>query len=330
MKIKSILTFSLILVVLLLAACNSNSSSGKNESITVYTSVPQNLIDQFQAAFIETYPDIEVNVYRAGTGDILSKLRTEKEANSVAADVVWVADFVSAEALKEMDMLAKYESKEASAINENLIDPDGYYYGSRIINMVLAYNTKIEAPNSWNDMLDSKYAGKIGIPSVSSGTSFSFVGTLAASDRFGWDYFEKMRENGGIQLTANKDAAEKVATGELEMAVVLDYMVKEMKDQGSPIDYIVPEEGLVMVASPIALLADSSNPEGAKTFIDFTISKEGQKIMAEQNVVSVREDVEPPEGVPSINDLKIFPTDVDYLETKRSEIIERFEQIFTN
>ncbi|WP_249869184.1 ABC transporter substrate-binding protein [Oceanobacillus saliphilus] len=338
MKLNKFIIALLLLMITILAACGSSEDSAaegnegvtEEEKITVYTSVPQDLVDEFKAAFEEAHPGKTVDVFRAASGELLAKLQAEHDADSVQADVVWVADFQSAEALKELGLLEQYESTEKDAVNSNLIDPEGYYYGSRIINMVLAYNTNVEAPASWNDLHNPAYEGKVGLPSVSSGTSFSFVGSLAADDNFGWEFFEKMRENGGKQYSNNQDVAERVVTGELAIAPVLDYMVTGMKLQGSPIDYVIPEEGLVMVASPIALVADSAAPETAKSFIDFTLSKDGQEIMSSQNVVSVREDVEASENVPSIGDVKILETDLDYLDAHNEEITAKFEEIFTN
>lgn len=320
----------LVMTTILVACSGEADSTAADDTITVYTSVPQDLIDEFSAAYKEANPDKTVEVFRAASGDLLSKLRTEHEADSVEADVVWVADFQSAETLKDLDMLEAYESTEKDQINSNLIDPEGYYYGSRIINMVLAYNTNVETPSSWKDLTNPAYEGKVGIPSVGSGTSFSYVGTLASKDEFGWEFFEEVRNNGGKQFSNNSDVAERVATGELSVAPVLDYMVTSMRLQGSPIDYVIPEEGLVMVASPIALVKDSEAPETAKSFIDFTLSKEGQEIMSAQNVVSVREDIEGSENVPSINDVKILETDLDYLSENNDEITANFEEIFTN
>lgn len=327
---KGFIGLLLLMTTFLVACAGETSTDAADDTITVYTSVPQDLIDEFKSAYEDANPDKTVEVFRAASGELLSKLRTENEADSVEADVVWVADFQSAETLKELDMLEQYESTEKDMINSNLIDPEGYYYGSRIINMVLAYNTNVETPSSWNDLTNPEYEGKVGIPSVSSGTSFSFVGTLASNDDFGWEFFEEMRANGGNQYSNNSDVAERVATGELSIAPVLDYMVTGMKLQGSPIDYVVPEEGLVMVASPIALVKDSDAPETAKSFIDFTLSKEGQEIMSAQNVVSVRDDIEGNENVPSISEVKILETDLDYLNENNEEITSKFEEIFTN
>jgi len=328
---------SLLLICLLSAGCQSGTQTKPAESpaessnnpgvVTVYTSVPQELIDQFKAEF-EKKSHAEVKVYRAVTNDILAKLKAEKEAGGVAADVVWVADTASAQLLKEQNYLQKYDSPEAAALAPSMKDPQGYYYGSRVINMVLAYHTKVEKPESWNDLLKPQYKGKIGIPAVSSGTSYTFVGALASQPDFGWKFFEQMKANGGMQVKANKDATQKLASGEFQLAVILDYMIKDLKDKGSPVDYVIPKEGAIMVVSPIALLDGAKNPAGGKQFIDFTLAREGQELLMKQNVVTVRTDLTPVPGVPMVADIKAFPIPDQYLNEAREEINSKFEAIF--
>ncbi|MDR3601593.1 MAG: ABC transporter substrate-binding protein [Desulfosporosinus sp.] len=332
------LVVGLLLMSLLLAGCSTENSStqaeakpegNSNGTVSVYTSVPQDLIDQFKSEFEKKYPNLKINVYQGVTNDILAKLKAEKEAGATGADVVWVADTASAEVLKSQKYLAKYTSPEGQSIPDSMKDNDGYYYGSRVINMVLAYNTaNTTPPTSWNDLLNPKYKGRIGLPSVTSGTSYSFVGDLASNSDFGWNFFEKLKTNGGVQVKANNDAVQKLASGEFTLTVVLDYMIKAMKDKGSPVDYVIPKEGAVMVVSPIALIEGAKNAAGGKKFIDYVLSKEGQEMMSKQNVVSVRSDITPPNGVPSIKDIKPFPSNDVYLNNERQEINDKFNSIF--
>jgi len=336
-KIKvSILIASLFLITLFMAGSGmgqvfrpAQAQEKVGGTVTVYTSVPQDLIEEFKGAFEKKYPHTKINVYQAVTNDILAKLKVEKEAGAVGADVIWVADSASAQLLKSQQYLAKYVSPEAKKIPKSLKDKDGYYCGSRVINVVLAYNTKdTTPPSSWNDLLNPKYKNKIGLPSVKSGASYSFVGSLASHRNFGWSFFEKMKANGGVQVKANNDAVQKLASGEFTLTPVLDYMVKELKDKGSPVDYVVPREGAVMVVSPIALSKEARNTPGGKQFIDYVLSKEGQQMLSRQNVVSVRTDITPPPGVPSIQKIKGFPTKTAYLTEARQEINEKFDNIF--
>ncbi len=311
-----------------LVACGkADTNDGTSGEVTVYTSVPQDLADTYKKAFEEKYPDVTVNIYRATSGEVLTKLKTESEGGQVAGDVVWVADFSSAESLKNLNLLSKYTSSEDAAIDAAFKDADGYYYGSRIINMVLAYNTSIKTPESWNDLLSEELSGKVGIPSVSSGSAFQYIGVMAGNDAFGWDFFENLKANGALQFKANKDVLQRIATGEVLAGPVLDYMVTDMKNQGSPVDFVIPQEGAIAVTSPIAKLENCNNPELAELFIDYTLSKEGQEILVTLNTTPVRTDVETSENVLSLKDTVVMEENTEYLK-QTDEIKNKFNAIF--
>ena len=306
------------------AAEDAGNYSGE---VTVYTSVPQDLADAFKAEFETKYPEVTVNIYRATSGEVLTKIKTESEGGQLAGDILWVADFSSAESLKELGLLESYTSKEDAAIDEAYKDAEHYYYGSRIINMVLAYNTAIEAPTSWADLTGEALKNKVGIPSVSSGSAFQYIGVMSENADFGWNYFEALKDNGALQFKANKDVLQRIATGELLAGPVLDYMVTEMKEQGSPVDFVIPEEGAIAVASPIAKLKECKNPELAELFIDFTLSKEGQEILVTLNTTPVRTDVETPDNVLSLAEMTVMEDGKGYL-SNADEIKNNFNAIF--
>ena len=299
-------------------------------TIVVYTSVPQNLIDEYTTEFRKHLPDITVEVYRAATGDIMAKLSAERQARAPSADVVWLADGASAVMLKNQGLLARFVSSEDAYIPASMKDKDYNFYGSRVINMVLAYNTQAiqTKPTSWNDLLNPAYRGKIGIPNVTSGTSYAFVGNLVAHPDFKWKFFEDMRANGGMRVAANADAVRSLATGEFVLTIVLDYMIKEARDNGSPVDYVIPKEGAVVVVSPIGLTSVSRNPNAAGAFINYVLSAEGMAMLHKQGVVTARSDIKPPPGVPLVQDIHAFPEDSDFLNNSFEEIYRRFEEIF--
>ena len=61
-------------------------------TITVYTSEPQEKIDAIVAAFNEDQPDVTVEVFRAGTGDLTARIEAERTTGDVQADILLAAD----------------------------------------------------------------------------------------------------------------------------------------------------------------------------------------------------------------------------------------------
>lgn len=74
-------------------------------SLTLYTSEPEEKVDEIIAAFNEEHPDVDVQVYRAGTGDLKARIEAEEASGSVEADLIWAADAPTFEAFKSEDLL---------------------------------------------------------------------------------------------------------------------------------------------------------------------------------------------------------------------------------
>ena len=120
MKKITVLILALALCLGLTACSGGNEKAavdGPSGTLTVYTSVPQDLADQFKSSFEDKYPSVTVNIYRATAGEVLTKIKTEAEGGQVSGDIVWVADFSSAESLKALNLLDKYTSTEDAAID---------------------------------------------------------------------------------------------------------------------------------------------------------------------------------------------------------------------
>ena len=282
--------------------------------IVLYTSVPTDIIERIKAEFKKRQPSVELDIFRSGTGKVMTKIYEEIEKGKIQADVIWVADFTIGEELKNAGQLLKYESPQAAQIIPRLKDKDGYYCAARLLNMIIAYNTdKVkEKPTSYRDLLNPDYKDRVGLADPNySGAALFTVATLVQSGEHGWDYFSRLYENGMQIVESNTPLNQAIIDGELWMGITIDFMTRgrKIEDHNVPIDYIFPEEGAVLVPSPIAIAKDSQNVEAAESFVDFILSKEGQELMSAQGVAPVRLDVTPPAGIPTIAQMRVMPSD---------------------
>jgi len=328
-------TFLFLMVFMISCADRENQKSALiNGKVLIYTSVPLDTVDSIKKEFEKEKPGIILDFFRSGTGEVMKKIDTEAAKGRVEADIVWVADFSTAEELKEKNLLKKYVSPEAKNIIPIFIDEEGYYTGSRLLNMVVAYNTKLVKgkPKSYLDLLKPEYNGKVGIVSPEySGASIYTVGTMLMSKGFGWEYFYKLHNNQCQIIKNNEIMGEKIASGELALGIMLDYIVRGLREEhpGSPIDYVFFEDGIVSIASPVALLRDCSNLTTAKIFIDWLLSKKGQEFMSrEAGIVSVNMNVDVPQGMIPIKQLKVIPSSAKSIYRNTERIKTIFRDIF--
>jgi iron(III) transport system substrate-binding protein len=322
------LTLLISLLVVLAMIAEGAAAPAPSGKVTLYTSVPQDIVDRLQTDYKAKFPASTLEVFRAGSSEVEAKMAAEKKAGSIQADVVWVAEPSTYEDFKKQDILLKFSPAEAGALPAEMKDKDGYYYAGRLINMVVAFNNKANPkPASWKDLLNSAYKGKVGFPTpVSSGAAEAAVRTLADTSGFGWDYFKQFRANGGKQIKNNPA----LSTGELLVGALLDYMIRDAKSKGSPVDYAWPAEGAVFIPSPIAVIHTSKNPEAAKAFVDYLLSKEGQASMVKLgNFIPVRSDIPGPAGTPTLGQIKRLATDWRMVREKRQDTKDQFEAIFS-
>ena len=169
--------------------------------------------------------------------------------------------------LQEQGLLLPYKSKEdANVISEK--DKDGNWYGVRISNMIIAYNSNKlkaeEAPKNWTDLTDPKWKGKIAMPNpMLSGTAYVAVGALA--DKYGWEYFDKLKANGLRVEEGNSAIQNKLLTGEYAAVMILEENILKLANtKKEPLKIVYPTDGVINVPSPIAIFKETKNPEGAK------------------------------------------------------------------
>jgi len=103
MNLKRIVVWALMTA--LVASCAAGTAFAADTvplegRMTLYTSQPERDVTKLIAAFNELHPDVAVDVFRSGTEEVVSKVRTEHAVRSVLADVLLVADSVTFESLK--------------------------------------------------------------------------------------------------------------------------------------------------------------------------------------------------------------------------------------
>ena len=317
------------------AAGGSSAAAADGEysgTVMVYSSMQEDQLIAVKQAFEAKYPGVTMEYYFAGTSKVITKIATEAQAGHVDADVIWVGDPADYASFKEQGILQPYSSPEAAAIDAAYIDPDGYYTGARIMNMGIAYNTALvspeEAPQSWNDLLDPKWNDQIVMTDPgTSGTSKYWRNALMCSDKYGEEYIQKLKDNGCYLESGTTAAHNQLAASAYKVGVCLDYVTANLANEGSPIAFVYPED-TVSIFSPIGLVADCANEENGKLLYDFILSKEGQQVLIDNNLISVRSDIDQGDiDVPAIA-AKALPCDLNAMVAQDEANGAAFDRIF--
>jgi iron(III) transport system substrate-binding protein len=300
-------------------------------TITLYTSESDDDVNLLTRDFMQRNPGVRVNIFRAGSGPVVSKIQAELQAGKIQADVIWFADIDFFRMLAGRDLLLTYSPPAGRRVDSRYHYGDNKMHEVRLIFNVVAYNTRIVRfkPTSWNDLAAARYRGVAGMPSpFVSGAAFNHVGTFASMREFGWDYYRRLRANGAVVLNSNGDVAQKLASGEIVIAQIVDFFVRNLKAQGSPVDHIWPAEGALLIPTPIAIINGTQNLAAAQAFVNYLYTPEAQRLFVSRSYIPVVDGIPYPQGTPDISDLKIIRVNLDFVQTNRDLIRKTFGEIF--
>ena len=324
---------SLILsVLMLLTVCSFASAEGASGKVMLYSSMQEAQLQALEKAFEAKYPGVDMEYYYAGGGKLVTKMTTEaQDGGQIASDLVWLGDPSDYEVFKANGWLEPYISPETEHIAKEYMDPEGYYTAGRLVTMGIAWFIGVDeadAPKTWNDLLDPKWQGQIIMtdPAQASTTKY-WMAAMMQSEKYGPEYFQKLRDN-GVELESGTTATHnRVADASYQVGICLDYVSANLIAEGSPLAFHYTTEDDITMTSPIAMIKGCANPDNAKLLMDFILSKEGQEVLVANNLVSVRDDVEMQVDTSAIAAINM-PVDYTELGAHLQEYLDKFNEIF--
>ena len=320
---------------LLLAAGSAKAqpvdmAAAKREGKVVwYCSVPIETAQKVANMF-EKETGIKVELFRSGGSNILRRFQQEAEGGKIFVDVLTHSEPAAARMMTKKGMFVPFKAADFDKVPAAVKDPDGYHVAQRL-NVMAMYvrNDKVAAadqPKTWTDLAQPKYKGKLVMadPSFSS-LLVTIVGTLAKEH--GWQYFEKLRANDIMLVQGNQQVSDMVKRGERLIAVGADAAyVGESKKEGMPLSTLYQDDGTFIIPSPSSVVKGSPNPNAAKAFAEFMLSKAVQELFPLEYLYSARTDIAGPVGYPLLSSINIHAVDYDYIEAESTRIKRRFAE----
>ncbi|HET6839843.1 MAG TPA: extracellular solute-binding protein [Bradyrhizobium sp.] len=302
--------------------------------VALYSSMDLPVGEKLAKAFETQYPDIAVQIERAGSERLFQRIDQEFASRIRVADVVNSADASHFIPWKNNGWLAPFVSEDiAQYFPDQYRDPDGMFATSRIYLSSIAYNTSLvkpdDAPASFADLLDPKWAGKMvkGHPAYS-GTIMT--ATFQLVRELGWEYFEKLSKQRVMQVQSSTDPPKKLALGERAiMADGNEYNVVLLREAGLPVEPVYPSEGTPTISGPTGIFATAPHPNAARLFQAWLHTRATQQFFADFTAqYSPHPQVQAKPGRRKISDIKLMKEDPAGVEKMTEEIKTRYARLF--
>jgi iron(III) transport system substrate-binding protein len=306
----------------------------KEGKIVFYTSIDLPVAERIAKAFEATYPGIAARVERSGAERLFQRIGQEYTSGIHAVDVVNSSDAAHFVVWKRDGLLEAYVPEDvAKYYPDEHKDPDGMFASFRVWVCTMGYNTTMvkaeEAPKSYADLLDPKWAGKI----VKAHPAYSgtiMTATYQMARDLGWEFFEKLAKQKVMQVQSSADPPKKLALGERTlMADGNEYNMFIEKEKGSPVEIVYASEGSPLIVGPNGLFKNAPNPNAGRLFQSFCFSPPAQQLIIDfAGLRSLHPQVKEKPGRRPFGEIKKMKDDPAAVEKMSAEIKAHYSKLF--
>lgn len=227
----------------------------------------------------------KINVVQIGAADLANRVIAEKNNNQ--ADVIYGLNSLEFEKLKKEDLLSKYTPKWKGDIDSSLADPQGYYWPTDTVPLVLMYNPKMKnVPTDWTDLIKPEYKDKYSLLGLDGGTGKTIYASILARyldpkgdlgvSKEGWDMVQKIFANGHFE-SMNEDSVGELISGQRPLCSMWgNGVIQNQNERHYKFGIMSPKIGVPYVTEGLAVVSKSKKQALAKDFINWFGSAQPQ------------------------------------------------------
>jgi len=282
------------LIVFLLVAVMASSTSAADQALidkakaekkaAFYANITA--VEPIMEAFTQAY-GVQGEYTRISTSKFVSTVLTEHQAGKLLADVLQ-APLPILELLKEKGVLAAYKSPAMAGYPEWARKDDkiltfGIEYVALIYNKDLV--KPADVPKHYEDLTDPKWQGKIVMADPSShATTISWLIGLKekvfTSEEAWMKFLKGLAANRPMFVASFGPTPAPVESGEKLIAISMPkYIITKAP---APLDWARVKQPLLGTPRAMALTAAAPHPHAAKLFVDYWLSKDAMRILADK------------------------------------------------
>ncbi len=272
------------------------AAAKKEGKLVYYTANFAEVEQQVINAFNKRFPEIKVEMVRAPGGQLITRVKTEAAAGKLSADVIDHSDRALMTPL--VDMFQDYAPPNGDDYNHDAqISPKLWPRCTLVWS--IAYNTELvkNPPKSWMDLTKPEYDKMTSqVIAASGGTTWTRI--MFERQVLGEDYWKKQAATHPTLYPSGAPMSDAMVRGETAMGPLLYNAIYPKQKDGAPIKIFFAPEGAPVNPYASGIPKTAANPNAAKLFLNWNMSKEGQTFMIKQlgNLTSLKVAPFYPEG----------------------------------
>lgn len=294
--------------------------------LVLYTSHKEEVYGPIVKEFQER-TGIWVQVKAGGTTELLDAIAQENGEGT--CDVMFGGGVESYEAYSQY--FEPYVSTQSKELDRTFCSEEGSWTVFSELPIVIIYNNKLvtekEAPKGWQELLDGGWTGKIAFADPgSSGTSCTALAAMCqvlglAPEELTAALAKEL--DGNVSPDSGAVLAE-VQEGKRLIGITLEETAMKAIEQGADLSMVYPAEGTSAIPDGSGLVKNAPHPQNARLFIDFTVSRDVQRMVEEAFFRrTVRLDVEPKRQTETP---KTIVFDLDWAGENQPILLERWQK----
>ncbi|MDH2416102.1 extracellular solute-binding protein [Nocardioides sp. CER19] len=310
-----------------------DASKKEGGELTIYSNTSEENWAPIFRDFQKKFPWVKkVSANDLDSDEVFQKVLSEHATGSSPVDLI-VSNAASAwaEFAQRPDVLEAYKPAELAEMPDAQLLPNVYAMSKDP--MTIAYNTSLmdKAPTSIHDLAEmvkadpKKFENKITVRDPESSFGFSVTKAFTDANPQAWTDFETLLPAARPE-TSSGTQLEKITSGEYVAGFFISGgpAFPVVDDSDGLVQVTYPSDGTSVLPRGVGIAADAPDPATAKLFVDFVLSEEGQRAVAEGGLSSYREGISGPglhtyqELVSKVGQDKVIPVKYEVVSKEDS------------
>lgn len=286
------------------SAADLVAAAQKEGKLVIYGVTDNEQANHLIREFRAMYPAVNVEYSNMSTTELYNRFISETAAGS-SADVTWSSSMDLQIKLVNDGYAQPHKSPETAKLpdwanwkNEafgTTYEPIGFVYNKRLIPAGDVPQTHADFVKLLNTQTD-KFKGKVNTyDPEKSGVGFMLV--TQDKQVNGAGFTDLLKAFGGVQVRVQASTGtmmERIASGENLIGYNLNAAYAQARAKKDPsIGIILPKDYTLVLSRVMFIAKNAKNPNAAKLWLDFVLSKKGQEIIANKaELYAIRPDID--------------------------------------